>query len=199
MRAHVVAAMVGVAVLVAACGGGGASTSAATSGNGSSAPASPTPTGPATAGPNVRAGERPPAPTALAATHTAAGARSFATYYVRALDWGIATTDPYLVARLSAPGCRVCQGYVQSLTAMRDKGDSLRGARMQVVSAKVMTGQLPVKADYGVELVVSEQAGVTVPAGSEAPGVTTHLGQDYTRVYVSWAADGWQVEDQTDG
>jgi Family of unknown function (DUF6318) len=196
MRVRGGVAVLGAAVLLAACGGGSAPPTN-TSSRGT--PTSASPTGPATAGPNVRAGERPPAPTALAKTHTAAGARSFATYYVRALDWGIATTDPYLITQLSAASCAVCQGYVQSLTAMRGKGDSLRGARMQVVSAKIMTGQLPVKADYGVQLVVSEQAGVAVPAGSEAPAVAAHVGQDYTRVYVSWASDGWQVVDQTDG
>jgi hypothetical protein len=135
---------------------------------------------------------------AVAKTHTATGAKSFATYFVQAVDWGIATTDPSLIAAVSAPSCRACSGYVQSLTAMRAEGDSIRGARIQVLSAGVMRGTLPVKADYGVELIIREDTGVTVSPGSAAPTTNGQPSQDYARVYIDWTTDGWQVIEQTE-
>jgi hypothetical protein len=135
---------------------------------------------------------------AVARTHTKAGAKSFASYFVQAVDWGMATTDPSLIAALSAPSCHACAGYLQSLTAMRAKGDSIRGARIHVVSAGLMTGTLPVKADYGVELVVSQEAGVAVSAGGVAPGTESRPNQDYARVYLDWTAGGWQVVELTE-
>jgi hypothetical protein len=132
-----------------------------------------------------------------AKTHTAAGAKAFATYFVQAVDWGLATTDPYLISAISAPSCRACAGYIQSLTAMRARGDSLRGARIQVVSATVMRGTLPVQAEYGVELVIREGAPAAASAASAAPSTDSRPNQDYARVYLNWTANGWQVIEQT--
>lgn len=187
-----------VALVLAGCGGGAPSGNGAATTTGSAPPSGPRPTGPATVGANVRVGEKPPSAPPVAQTHTAAGARSFAAYFIRAVDWGMATTDPSLIARASAPGCRACQAYVQSLTAMAAHGDSLRGARLQVVSATVVSGRLRVAADYGVDLVVNQQPAVAVPAGSSAAAVEGRGGQDYSRVYLNWTGQGWRVVEQTE-
>ena len=190
--------LLAVLVLSTACGGGGRVPKPASTSGRSVAATSARPTGPATVGPNLQPGEKPPVLAAAAKTHTAAGAKSFATYFVQAVDWGMATTDPYLISAVSEPSCRACQGYVQSLTAMRAQGDSIRGARIQVVSAGIMRGTLPVKADCGVELVIRQQIAVAVPAGSAAPTTDGGADQDYARVYVDWTGAGWRVVEQTD-
>ena len=184
-------------VLLTGCGGGGAAGRDSSAGN-SAAATSLRPTSPAPVGVNVRPGEKPPILTAVAKTHTAAGAKSFATYFVQAVDWGLATTDPYLISAVSAPSCRACAGYVQSLSAMRARGDSVRGARIEVVSATVMRGTLPVKAEYGVELVIREEAPVAASAGSAAPSAASRADQDYARVYLDWTAGGWRVVEETE-
>ena len=133
------------------------------------------------------------------ASSTYAGAmQSFATYFVQAVDWGLATTDPYLISAISAPSCRACAGYIQSLTAMRARGDSVHGARIQILSATVMRGTLPVKADFGVELIIREDAPVAASAGSAAPSPDTRPNQDYARVYLDWTAGGWQIVEETE-
>ena len=53
--------------------------------------------------------------TSGAKADAAAGAKAFATYFVQAVDWGLATTDPYLISAISAPSCRACAGYIQGL------------------------------------------------------------------------------------
>jgi hypothetical protein len=81
---------------------------------------------------------------------------------------------------------------------MRTRGDSVHGARIQVVSGTVMRGTLPVKADYGVELVIREDAPVAASAGSAAPSTDIRANQDYARVYLDWTAGGWQVVEETE-
>jgi len=81
---------------------------------------------------------------------------------------------------------------------MRTRGDSVHGARIQVVSATIMRGTLPLKADYGVELVIREGAPVTASAGSAAPSTDTRANQDYARVYLNWTAGGWRVVEETE-
>ena len=189
--------MLAVLLLLTACGGGGAAVPENSTGN-SAAPPSPRPTSPATVGLSLRSGEKPPKLAAAAKTHTAAGAKSFATYFLQAVDWGLATTDPYLISAISAPSCRACAGYIQSLTAMRARGDTIRGARIQVVSAAVMRGSLPVQAEYGVQLVIREEASVAASTGSAAPSTDSRANQDYARVYLDWTAAGWQVVEETE-
>ena len=189
--------MLAVLLLLTACGGGGTAARENSTGNSAAAP-SPRPTGPATVGLSLRSGEKPPKLAAAAKTHTAAGAKSFATYFLQAVDLGLATTDPYLISAISAPTCRACAGYIQSLTAMRARGDTIRGARIQVVSAAVMRGSLPVQAEYGVQLVIREEASVAASAGSAAPSSDSRANQDYARVYLDWTAAGWQVVEETE-
>jgi Family of unknown function (DUF6318) len=189
--------LLAVFVLLTACSGDGAVTQESSAGH-SAAATSPRPTNPATGGLNLRPGDKPPVLTAGAKTHTAAAAKAFATYFVQAVDWGLATTDAYLISAISAPSCRTCAGYIQSLTARRTRGDSVHGARIQVVSATIMRGTLPVKADYGVELLIREDAPVAASAGSAAPSTDTRANQDYARVYLDWTAGGWQVVEETE-
>ena len=102
MRIGVAGSLVVVTLVAAACDGGAptpppsysvASVAAAPS---TAAPSS-SPTSPATTGPNVRPGERPPVMPAAAKQHTQEGALAFATFYIKALDWAIAATDPQLL------------------------------------------------------------------------------------------------------
>ena len=186
-----------VLALLTACGGGGAATHESSDGHSASV-ASPRPTSPAPVGVNVRAGDKAPVLAPAAKTRTAAGAKAFATYFVQAVDWGLATTDPYLISAISGPNCRTCAGYIQSLTAMRARGDSVRGARIQIVSATVMRGTLPVQAEYGVELVIREDAPVAASAASAVPSTDSRANQGYARVYLDWTAGGWQVVEETD-
>ncbi|HET7380275.1 MAG TPA: hypothetical protein VFJ24_09565, partial [Gaiellales bacterium] len=90
-----------------------------------------------------------------------------------------------------------CAGYVQSLSAMRARGDSVRGARIEVVSATVMRGTLPVKAEYGVELVIREEVPVAASAGA-APSTGSRADEDFARIYLDWTAGGWRVVEETE-
>src|SRR5690348_14210274 len=103
-----IAAVLSALLLAAGCSGGGASapptavptappkSGAATGGRSSPSP-SPVRTGPLMTGPGVLPGEKPPVEHDLARLHSQAGGYAFATYFVRALSWSIATNDAYLI------------------------------------------------------------------------------------------------------
>jgi hypothetical protein len=96
---------------------------------------SASPTTPATSGPNVRPGERPPTMPAAAKQHTQEGALAFAGYFIRALDWSIATTDPTSLDAVSAPECQACRAYITELNRLQAEGGRIQGGRMTLRSA----------------------------------------------------------------
>src|SRR6476661_7031958 len=139
MRIGVIGLLAVVTLVAAACGGGAAEpppTSSIASAPVSSSTATPamSPTSPATSGPNVRPGERPPAMPAAARQHTQEGALAFAGYFIRALDWGIATTDPTSLEAMSAPDCKACHSYITELNKLRAEGGSIQGGRITLRS-----------------------------------------------------------------
>jgi hypothetical protein len=197
------AVIVGVlAVLSAACTGRGHSPRSSdprptpsASRSTATATATPSPTGPLTTGPGVLPGEKPPVLGADAKQHTPAGALAFAAYYFKAYDWGIATTDPYLVERISSPSCVVCRTYSAQLKDLRQKGGHIERGRTSVLAGKLVTGAFKTKSDYVVEFRIKEDAVVLVTPS--APPTTSAPASDYTSlVFVSWGTAGWQIVEE---
>jgi hypothetical protein len=196
MRIPFVTIVAVLAVLVAACDGSDSTTDPkpTTSGTTTAAPASPSPsqTGPLTTGPGVRPGEQPPVLTAEAKAHTPTGALLFANYYFKAYDWGVATTDPYLVDQISAPSCSVCRRYITRLNSLRSAEGHVERGRTTVLSSKLVTGDFATKSDYVVEFQIKEDAVVLIRPS--APPSTSAPASAYTSlVFVSWKQSGWQI------
>jgi hypothetical protein len=197
------------AMLAAACTGGGTKTSYSTNPIVSAAsttlappvlptspPSSRPPTartGPLTTGPNVRPGEKPPVLDALGNQRTTAGALVFAGYFIRALDWSIATTDPYLLEKLSLPSCRTCQGYIWRLTGLRRSGGAVSGGRISVTSLELFDGTGDVKADSIVRLILTQTPDVvirpSIPPSTEATVVRSYE----SFVFLTWVTDSWRA------
>jgi hypothetical protein len=191
-------------MLAAACTGGGrggrdssptttpppASTTATT------ADPSPSPsrTGPLTTGPNVRPGEQPPVLPDAAKEHSPAGALLFAGYYLKALDWSIATNDPYLVEKISAANCSACNRAISGLKSLRGRGGHVVGGRIQVTSAKIVTGTFKIRSELVVEVFANEETVVLVEPSS-ARTTARSVRNDASLVFLSWAADDWKVID----
>jgi hypothetical protein len=66
---------------------------------------SPTGTSPVLTGAGVKPGEKPPIFDRRFLTHDQGGAIAFTSYFYRALDWSIATTNANLLRPMSAPTC----------------------------------------------------------------------------------------------
>jgi hypothetical protein len=188
------------AVLVAACDGGGSGHPSRSSGpvpstGSSTAPSlspSPSRTGPLTTGPGVQPGEKPPVLDAEAKQHTATGALAFAEYYIKAFDWGTATTDPYLVGQISAPSCSACRRYENQLDDLRRKGGHVEGGRTTLLSDSLVTGSFKIKSDYVVQFKIKEDSIVLV-SPSAPPSTSAPANTSVSLVFVSWIRGHWQI------
>jgi len=200
MRIGVTGLLAVVTFVAAACGGSAAeptSTSSLASVPVSWATATPavSPTSPATSGPNLRPGERPPAMPAAAKQHTQEGALAFAGYFIRALDWSIATTDPSLLVPISSPSCAACNSYISRLNSLRRARGYLQGGRLKLISEKIATGSFSIRSDY-VIVTRTYQEAVLLISPRVKPSHISDAIQDESRVYVVWARNGWIAVEQ---
>lgn len=87
----------------------------------STAPSSPTvPADVPTTGPNLRSpNERPPIEPVLATQHTAAGAKAFAEFFVRTIDWGFATMSGTYIRHYAPPSCLGCKQFADGIDRAR--------------------------------------------------------------------------------
>ena len=54
---------------------------------------------------------------AAAKQHTQEGALAFAGYFIKALDWSIATTDTTSLDSVSDPECKACHSYITEFSS----------------------------------------------------------------------------------
>ncbi len=154
--------------------------------------ATPSPTGPKTTVAGVRPGEKPPVLDAIAKEHSALGAHEFAVYYIRALDWSTATSDPYLLKEISAPSCKSCKISIDSLNNLRTDGAYVASGRYKIDSTETISGSGDVNADYVIKFVLTQEP-VTV-IHPTATNTVTSKSQTFTAyVYVSWLRGHWLV------
>ena len=201
MRMGVSGLLVIVTLVAAACGGGAAKSPPTSSVislpiTSPKANASATPTSPATTSPNVRPGERPPTMPVAAKEHTKEGALAFATFYIKALDWAIATMDTSLVKGISAPTCQTCNGEISAISDLKQAGGHVQGGRYDVESAQVSLDHLSVKADYAIRLQLVQGA-LSRAYPSSSPTVESPTPVSYMSfVFVSWLTRGWIIMEQ---
>jgi hypothetical protein len=125
--------------------------------------------------------------------HTSAGALAFGNYYFRALDWSTATTDPYLVAQISAPTCQACKRVVHSLDSLREVGGHVSGGRIAVDRESVVTGSFNVASDFVVEVWTTEAEIVLIRPGAAPTTTAPSTTNDPSLLFVSWVGSRWQV------
>jgi hypothetical protein len=183
-----------IAVVAAGCSRGGSSTATSSPTVRATTP-TPTPsrTGPLTTGAGVLPGEKPPVEPEMAKEHNEEGAFAFAAYFIQALSWSIATTDPYLLNRISAASCAPCKRYVDGLNELRTKGQSQQGGRPSIATVKVATGHFSTDAEHAFEFRLDESAAVILPSASRTK--TAHK-DVRSIVFVSWIDRRWQVVGQ---
>ena len=88
--------------------------------------------------PNVNPGERPPVRPADALSD--AGAKAFAVYFVKTIDWAYASMDTTLLEAASTAECHLCGVLAKIITDRRALGDVYSGSRFTVLDAIVDNG-----------------------------------------------------------
>lgn len=88
--------------------------------------------------PNAEPGEKPPVRPVDVLTD--AGAKAFAVYFVKTLDWAYASMDTTLLEAASTADCSLCSAFVKVITNRRALGDVYAGSRITVLDAMVFNG-----------------------------------------------------------
>lgn len=144
-----------------------------------------------TTGPNVRPGEKPPKLDALGHQRSAPGVVEFATFWVRAIDWGYATTNPNILRGLFLPSCVVCENFLKNFSFTAAHHQHFEGGRvsiLQAVLARSDTKNGARAVDVTMKaapLRIVTDAGVTVRR-SRGERVTL-------RIWARWIRGNWRV------
>ena len=150
----------------------------------------------ATTGPNVRPGEKPPALTALSKSHSTVGALQFAALWLRALDWGYATTDSTLARRLFGTGCAECGRFANNFDRAKAEGDHFTGGRLSYRSSTLVHDDNRHPGTTVVDIVFNQEA-IRIVSGDGKTKETEkqQLNVRY-REWLSWTSgSGWSVQD----
>ena len=196
MRIGLAALLVVVTLVAAACNGGAAKsspTSSATSVPVSSPTAKPSssPAGPATTGPNVRPGERPPIMPSAAKQHTQEGALAFAGYFIRALDWSIATTDPRPLVPISDPTCVACSNYVKEIREVRAQGGYIRGGRISLSAAEINQSVSKTGVEYIITINTVQQPDSIIGRSRSPSSQETSTERLKSNLLLAWRRGSW--------
>jgi hypothetical protein len=136
-------------------------------------------------------GEKPPVEPVAALAHTAAGAKAFAEFFIKTIDWGYATIDGSYIRHHSSANCISCASLADGLDKDRAAGRRYLGGRLAIIeSSPVARGWQhgEVVAANGTAFEVVTRSGKPVSAEPAHP----HL--RYT-VTLEWANDHWLVEE----
>lgn len=157
------------------------------------APSTPAPSaGPLTTGPGIQPGEKPPVLPEGAKQHTRDGATSFAGYYLRALDWSIATNDPFLLRAISAASCSACRRQIIGLLKVQRSGTKLTGGRLTILNFELVRNTYSIKADYAFSVRLHENREESRTPLS-APSTVSVAHKSNSIIFVSWLSRGWQI------
>lgn len=202
VRMHYMGALAAVVGLATGCGGSSdprpsPSPTPVSSASWPSRPASPSVsaprTGPLTTGPNVQPGEKPPVLPAEALQHTASGARIFGVYFVKALDWSIATTDPYLLRPIASPSCKACSRYVTDLASLQAEGGYIRGGRIRLRSYLLSSNRNDPTAEYKLAVRLTQEPDVVVrPSVSPSTDNAQPISYE-SNIFLAWDRSAWRV------
>jgi hypothetical protein len=113
---------------------------------------------------------------------------------MRALDWSIATTDPYLFRQISAPGCTACTTLINKITSVSSTGGYSTGGRIKASNFEVVDGYTLVVADYVVRVTYLQGAQVIVThPGATPTAYPSDTSPETSFLYLGWRGAGWQV------
>ncbi len=129
----------------------------------------------------------------VAKQHTSEGALAFASYFIKALDWSLATTDPYLLQEISAPTCKSCAEHINAILDLDRHGGVLIGGRLQLNSARLVSGKFKISSEYQVEIDVSQVA-LQIQAPTTMSSAPAQRSKSV--LFLSWNGTGWTVLEQ---
>jgi Family of unknown function (DUF6318) len=146
-----------------------------------------------TTGPNTRAGEKPPIMPLEATQHTPDGAKAFAEFFIKTIDWGYATTSSTYMRHYFQKSCIGCRSTADALDKARRQQHHFIGDRFTIRSVsetgRATSTTIHLLATFDVQSVeVVDEHGESVDASPAVNGFRE-------RVSASWLTDHWLVHE----
>lgn len=158
----------------------------------STRPAPTTP--PASTGPNVHPGEKPPTLPAAAKHNTRGAALQFAQYWMQTLDWGYATTDSSLAKAAFSPSCTDCARFMKEFDDVRARGQHYRGGRLSFKESAIQPNDHHNGSTYVIDVTVRQAALQVVGSTGHVVDSGPAVSRDISRIWIKWTGR-WSVVD----
>ena len=139
-------------------------------------------------GPNTKPGEQPPVMPVVATQHTAAGAKAFAEFFMRTIDWAYATVNGAYMRHYSA-ACAPCRSIAATIDAAARKGHRYAGGRTTIRSANPGRGGPFVKQVVRVDSTAFEEV---TSKGDFVTADRPYKNQGWV-LGIRWSNSGWQI------
>lgn len=139
-----------------------------------------------------RKGTAPSLPTG-AQKRSADGAFSFANFFVAALSWSTAASDPTPLRQNSTDSCGACRKDIDALQQAQQSGLTFEGGQIRLRAIEAVPNRSRVKANYAFEVTADEEP--IIATGPFAAPSTVAAGWTNRRVvmYVTWQNGRWKV------
>lgn len=160
------------------------------------APATPSvPADVPTTGPNVTGpSERPPVEPILATQRSAAGAKAFAEFFIRTIDWAYATNSTKYMRHYYEASCVACASTADAVDRAAQKGHHFVGDRFSI---RRVTAPAPSGTGYRVAVFFDVSAAEVVDhAGHFVDGLGALTNYE-EQIVVKWRPSGWMVREMT--
>jgi hypothetical protein len=145
-----------------------------------------------TTGPNVNGpGERPPVEPVTATQHSAAGAKAFAEFFIRTIDWGYATTSSAYMRHYFEPSCEQCEVVARLLDNAHRSGDHYIGGRIALKSSQVLAFEPVPTVDLHL-LVTADEVIDSHGKPKDADVAYPNLRE---RISLTWDCGRWVIKD----
>jgi hypothetical protein len=145
-----------------------------------------------TTGPNLLSpGEKPPLPVPL--VRTEAGARAFAEFFIKTIDWGYATTNSAYMRHYYQPSCDGCEVLADNIDSTHVAALHFDGGRLAIIRSASGTSA----AISGSELSIMVHVAISGEQAIDSSGaVRTADPPDPTHreeIFLAWRGQTWTV------
>jgi len=127
--------------------------------------------------------------------HTAAGAKAFAMFFVRVIDWGGATVSSNYMRHYTFQGCSTCAPGLSGVDRDRVAGRRYVGGRFTVQSAHLYSKPLETKADYTALVVFDISAFKEFSKTGRLIESEPRQVDEQFEVSLRWETGSWQTID----
>lgn len=101
-------------------------------------------------GPNTKRGEKPPLMPLEATQHTPEGAKAFAAFFIKTIDWGYATMSGAYLRHYARKTCLGCASFADTFDRARRSDDRYVGGRITIFSPHLRPGKTIVDVPFAI-------------------------------------------------